>query len=47
MKENTELEKWIRYKSEYKLDSKMSDRIETTLTGEKQTGGYVLMHTNG
>ncbi|MBA7480766.1 Multifunctional non-homologous end joining protein LigD [subsurface metagenome] len=34
-------------KGEYKLDNKVTDRIEITLTGEKLVGGYVLIHTDG
>ena len=34
-------------KGEYKLDNKVTDRIEITLTGEKLSGGYVLIHTDG
>ena len=32
---------------EYKLDNKVTDRIEITLTGEKLSGSYVLIHTDG
>ena len=34
-------------KGEYKLDNKATDRIEITLTGEKLSGSYVLIHTDG
>ena len=34
-------------KGEYKLDNKVTDRLEITLTGEKLSGGYVLIHTGG
>jgi DNA ligase D-like protein (predicted 3'-phosphoesterase) len=31
-------------KGEYKLDNKVTDQIEITLTGEKLSGSYVLIH---
>ena len=34
-------------KGEYKLDNKVTDRIEITLTGEKLSGSYLLIHTDG
>jgi len=34
-------------KGEYKLDNKVTDRIEITLIGEKLLGGYILVHTDG
>lgn len=34
-------------KGEYKLDNKATNRIEITLTGEKLSGSYVLIHTDG
>ncbi len=34
-------------KGEYKLDNKVTDRLEITLTGEKLSGSYVLIHTDG
>jgi DNA ligase D-like protein (predicted 3'-phosphoesterase) len=34
-------------KGKYKLDNKVTERIEITLTGEKLSGSYVLIHTDG
>ncbi len=34
-------------KGGYKLDNKATDRIEITLTGEKLSGSYILIHTDG
>ncbi len=34
-------------KGEFKLDRKASDQLEFTLRGEKLSGGYVLIHTDG
>ena len=34
-------------KGEYKLDNKATNRIEITLTGEKLSGSYVLIDTDG
>ncbi|MFC1951594.1 DNA polymerase ligase N-terminal domain-containing protein [Chloroflexota bacterium] len=34
-------------KGEFEIDKKASDQLEFTLRGEKLSGGYVLIHTNG
>ena len=34
-------------KGEYKVDGKAPDRLEVTLMGEKLSGGYALIHTDG
>lgn len=34
-------------KGEFELDKKIADRLEFTLRGEKLSGGYVLVHTDG
>jgi len=39
------VEIWDR--GEYTLEKKMDDRLEFTLQGEKLSGGYALIHTNG
>ena len=34
-------------KGEFELSKKTPDRLEFTLTGDKLSGGYVLIHTDG
>ncbi|MFC1982951.1 DNA polymerase ligase N-terminal domain-containing protein [Chloroflexota bacterium] len=34
-------------KGEYRLDNKVADRIEITLKGQRLSGSYVLVHTDG
>jgi len=34
-------------KGNFELDGKQPDRLEVTLRGEKLSGGYALIHTDG